>query len=632
MKAGHWGAIACMTMSLVLSGASSNLLLAADGGRRTPSTQPKLIKLDRLEAARGDRITVTGENFGLDVPVRVKLNDMVVPGTGRAWDAQSFSFVVPDTVKLGRYRVSVAFEEAGADPANLQWNLVPAATVKEQLLVVPPPKDALKLDSVRPATTYPGDDHTFGFTILGRGFSSRGEDNEIEVEKQGKIPIEWVNEWPVKSPDPMKIYGHVVSDREIELSHIPSGRFQPPVNVFIRVGEETSSSVPIVLSLIGKWKPVWFALAVVGIFAALVLIMLGVGHRRSRRPNPEFTILDKFLLDTETDTYSLSKVQFLLWTLAAVFGYVYFTLVRTFVQGSWEFPDIPATLPGLIFVSASTTVFAQGIQAVRGPKGAGAKHPGVADLFTSGGVVAPERFQFLIWTFIGVIVFLGLLILKEPGDLQSLPSVPQGMLLLMGVSSAGYLGGKLARSPGPVIDEIIARSGSLRLEIRGRNLSPDATIRIGPVNAADQQNKVEFDKIAEAKKAGEAATAPVPEVAKQATLRVLEFDEQVKGSAKKLLLVIDKDFEKWATDAQDLTLENPDGQKATWQFQATSQASPPDQKKPVEVPQGSAQNEPTATDVNEARLKALAEKKPPKLDLSRRDEPNPGEPPAPGSA
>src|SRR5207253_7529989 len=33
----------------------------------------------------------------------------------------------------------------------------------------------------------------------------------------------------------------------------------------------------------------------------------------------------------------------------------------------------------------------------------------------------------------------------------SLPDVPQNFLYLMGVSSAGYLGGKLVRKPGPVI-------------------------------------------------------------------------------------------------------------------------------------------------------------------------------------
>ena len=48
----------------------------------------------------------------------------------------------------------------------------------------------------------------------------------------------------------------------------------------------------------------------------------------------------------------------------------------------------------------------------------------------------------------------------------------------MGVSSAGYLGGKIVRKPGPVIDQIVARSGSLTLDVIGRCLSKNAGFQI----------------------------------------------------------------------------------------------------------------------------------------------------------
>jgi hypothetical protein len=41
---------------------------------------------------------------------------------------------------------------------------------------------------------------------------------------------------------------------------------------------------------------------------------------------------------------------------------------------------------------------------------------------------------------------------------------PDGFLALMGVSSFGYLGGKLARKPGPIIDDITATLGSFDLK------------------------------------------------------------------------------------------------------------------------------------------------------------------------
>ena len=50
-------------------------------------------------------------------------------------------------------------------------------------------------------------------------------------------------------------------------------------------------------------------------------------------------------LDQETDTYSLAKFQFLLWTLVTLFGYAFLTLAKSLAQGMVIFPDIPANLP-----------------------------------------------------------------------------------------------------------------------------------------------------------------------------------------------------------------------------------------------------------------------------------------------
>ena len=74
--------------------------------------------------------------------------------------------------------------------------------------------------------------------------------------------------------------------------------------------------------------------------------------------------------------------------------------------------------------------------------------------------------------------FIFLIVIRDPGQIQDLPKIPEGFLYLMGISSFGYLGGKLARKPGPIIDEILAEKSSLKLTIKGRNLSKDAMFRI----------------------------------------------------------------------------------------------------------------------------------------------------------
>jgi hypothetical protein len=79
----------------------------------------------------------------------------------------------------------------------------------------------------------------------------------------------------------------------------------------------------------------------------------------------------------------------------------------------------------------------------RGAKGAGPIQPSVADFVATGGLVAAERFQFFIWTLVGVFTFLFLVVFSDPANVSDLPRIPDGFLALMGVSSFGYLGGKL---------------------------------------------------------------------------------------------------------------------------------------------------------------------------------------------
>ena len=136
-----------------------------------------------------------------------------------------------------------------------------------------------------------------------------------------------------------------------------------------------------------------------------------------------------------------------------MFGYVYLATSRLFVQGE-RWPDIPDGLPAVIALGAGTAIGAQIVQSTKGPKGAGSDTPNVGDFVASGGVAAPERVQMLIWTIIGVAVFVYAVLQHGPEEIQALDPVPSGLLYMMGLSSLGYLGGKLARGAGPIINEI----------------------------------------------------------------------------------------------------------------------------------------------------------------------------------
>jgi hypothetical protein len=105
----------------------------------------------------------------------------------------------------------------------------------------------------------------------------------------------------------------------------------------------------------------------------------------------------------------------------------------------------------------------------------------MADFITNGGQVAPERFQFFVWSLVACFGFLALLLSQNPAMISEFPPFPEGLLYIMGVSSAGYLGGKLTRKPGPVIRSIAyqaadpgARNPTVpnpRVIVQGENLS-----------------------------------------------------------------------------------------------------------------------------------------------------------------
>src|SRR5262249_28879508 len=79
-----------------------------------------------------------------------------------------------------------------------------------------------------------------------------------------------------------------------------------------------------------------------------------------------------FLVDEQTNTYSLTRLQLYLWTIASLFGYLYLTLCYSLVQGRLEFANVPAGLPTLLITSVGTSVLAVNIHGGQGQHGCGA--------------------------------------------------------------------------------------------------------------------------------------------------------------------------------------------------------------------------------------------------------------------
>ena len=326
---------------------------------------------------------------------------------------------------------------------------------------------------------------TISLLLTGSNFSRAGSDNRI-LWKGCEMPVCWKCDQSGQCAASMVIGTVDRSGREIQLRNISIASFSGISTIAVSVGSDTSETKTITISRAAKDDPRWGAIVALLVIGVLLFLILA-NAPKARVGGTLKGLWTRLMIDPETQTYSLSKFQFFLWTAAAVLAYLEFFLARYLVQGRCEFPAIPPNLPSLLAVSAGTTVAASGIGSAIGSKGAGREEAGWSDLLTIGGVVVPERVQFVVWTIVGVVTFLSAALLADPAAVQNLPGVPEEFLLLMGVSSAGYLGGKLVRKPGPIVAEADAlweletpgqaSPQKLTVNIIGQNLARTPGIR-----------------------------------------------------------------------------------------------------------------------------------------------------------
>jgi hypothetical protein len=422
------------------------------------------------------------------------------------------------------------------------------------------------VDAIHPSTVYPSDDHDgYDFDIAGQNFAQSVEDNIVEV---GKVPLPMGNPTECDAtstkednPKSFKNRGHydkicLAYDEDLKTRLLHVRGYHPrdqygALEIQVRVGNNISEPRDVTFSGITKQGVRQRAIV---IFSALVLIVLALvwkGIGQYKIAGVKYSPVAAFFLDKETDSYSLSKFQLLVWTSVAIFGYVYLFLCQLLIQWKFTLPPIPDGLPTLLGVSAGTVVAATGITVTRGSKGAGPIHPSMADFISSGGLVAADRFQFFVWTLVGCLGFLGILLKSDPAALTELPAIPQNFLLLMGISSAGYLGGKVVRKPGPVISLMSVTAvtpatvgttsvpSAMTINLEGDNLASDATVSVDDQILRQGQYSIDPKKRQD--------QAPDPKFCNE-------------------LVITLKDATKYLEDMHTLRLTNGDGQAAEMSF------------------------------------------------------------------
>jgi hypothetical protein len=331
--------------------------------------------------------------------------------------------------------------------------------------------------------------------IFGSGFAYQTPSDISLLVNGAEHAVTWVNRCDLatipaelaakKLPgfDPSAVYGVAKSSRELEVCNVPVAH-QGEISLSIRQGATEPPAATVRATKWPHWLVLLLTVFMTGSLAAFVYLL--VSFKGDHIIRGRAYRIRALLLDKQTNTYSLSTVQFLMWTAAALFGYVYLAASRLFVQRLTQIPDVPDVLPGIVGVGlgAGTAILSQVIGNVRA-KGSGDEVPSPSDLVTSGGTVAPDRIQMLVWTIIGVSVFLAGILKENPVSITTLPRVPDTLLALMGLSSLGYLGAKLARKPGPNILELSVMPAHAQLA--GKPIAPQAPANVAqPVAEAAQ--------------------------------------------------------------------------------------------------------------------------------------------------
>ena len=280
-----------------------------------------------------------------------------------------------------------------------------------------------------------------------------------------------------------------------------------------------------------RWMYLWGS-GVVLILIGLIYVLYKF-YPRDIPNQRRYNFVKMLLLEPENQTYSLSRAQFLVWLLVIVWCYLFLYTAHGFVEQNWFFPNLGNSVYAFL-ISLGTLLASDITNRTMGVKGAGEFHPSIADLVVHGGVLALDRVQQIVWTLIAAGMFIRITV-STYDSATELPDIPAQLLTLMGLSSAGYLGGKLVRGPGPVIEQVTTIPGSVVLSIKGKHLSKDAFVWLDGV----QQPK---DNV---------------------IAKVDDPDDPVKF-AKEVEVTLNITIDDWNTNAHAITVVNPDAQRADW--------------------------------------------------------------------
>jgi len=206
---------------------------------------------------------------------------------------------------------------------------------------------------------------------------------------------------------------------------------------------------------------VWWVVA----FVLLVLFAAAIGSRTDLAK--QYKLKGLGILVDDRGRFSLTHFQIVLWTLV-----ILSSLVGAFVSQNFDAASLrlSSELLGLMGISLGSTVLATGVKSAKDASGAKIARAGMKELpggqkvmrdgkedelrphfaqiwlEEEGGqaekVVNVSKFQSLIFTLVIVVYYVA-----AAWKVGGIPDLPQDVVWLIGISHAGYVGGKIPNRP-----------------------------------------------------------------------------------------------------------------------------------------------------------------------------------------
>jgi hypothetical protein len=186
-----------------------------------------------------------------------------------------------------------------------------------------------------------------------------------------------------------------------------------------------------------------------GFLALLFLISLqsslvAIARRCVAKSSKRVIHFMDLIITREDEKYSISRLQFYLWTVFVVIGFC------AVFMATYKTPDIPQNLYLLMGVNLSAAVFSTAITLGKEKGKTTVNNSGtpsfVKDIFFEGeDSLDLPRTQMFVWTVISLLAFSVMLYKTFKDGAPALPDIPLGLVVLMGLSHGTYLGVKAAK-------------------------------------------------------------------------------------------------------------------------------------------------------------------------------------------